>query len=213
MTHTVYIDLPSEAALAATTGTALPTVTLKLRSAQSLAFAFMTSGVVAAVTGFISGKCVIKEYPGDTPFLLDTSLAVTGSTTTTRYTATWAAVDCDSDALRTFLGTATLSQECFCEVEWIDANGTHSVAFAIRFAPTFLDPDDGAPDLTAALTEGWLTARALRFDAAQSLTTAQKTQALANLGISITAFGYLRLVAPDGTIYHAGLNTGEPPAS
>jgi len=30
---------------------------------------------------------------------------------------------------------------------------------------------------------------------------------------SITALGYLRLVAADGTIYHLGLNTGEPPAS
>lgn|GEM_PF-4258157 len=140
MTHTVYIDLPSETALAATTGTALPTVTLKLRSVRNIAFAFMTAGVVAAIPGFVSGQCVIKEYPGDTPFLHDTSLAVTGSTTTTRYTATWAAVDCDSPALSTFLGNATLSKECFCEVEWIDDNGTHSVAFAIRFAPTFLDP-------------------------------------------------------------------------
>lgn len=34
------------------------------------------------------------------------------------------------------------------------------------------------------------------------------------LGIpqTITAGGYIRYVAPDGTVYHAGLNLGEPPA-
>jgi len=29
---------------------------------------------------------------------------------------------------------------------------------------------------------------------------------------SITAAGYLRIVTSDGTVYHVGLNTGEPPA-
>lgn len=160
MTHTVYIDLTSEVARAATTGTALPSVNLKLRTAQKIEFAFMTSGTVAAVSGWVSGKVCIKEYPTDNVFLLDTTLTESGADTTKRYSAAWDAADCDSTALRTFLGAATLAKECFCELEWTDTNGTHSVAFASRFAPTFLDPEDVAPDPIDSASWEWLKERA-----------------------------------------------------
>lgn len=65
--------------------------------------------------------------------------------------------------------------------------------------------------------EAWLTARAIRFDEAQTLSSAEKLQALENLGITgIKAASILRgclaITGDDDTEYHIPLNQGIPPA-
>lgn len=161
MIHTVFIDQPLELPRKANTGTELPQVGLKIRTAQTIAFAFMTSGIVAAVAGWISGKCVIKAQPTCPVLLIDTTLDAAGADADTRYNAVWTAATLDGPtdgALRQFMADATAPKECWCEVEWIDAGGTHSVSFPITLVPTFNDPEDVAPDPALSASWDWLKA-------------------------------------------------------
>jgi hypothetical protein len=162
MIHTVFIDLDKEVARAATTGTGLPAVSLKLRTEQTIAFAFMTDGVVAAVSGWTSGKCVLKETRKSAVLLLDSTLDTSGSGTTTRYKAVWTASTLDGPAdgaLDKFMGETVEPKSCWAEVEWVDASGTHSVAFPISLVPTFNSDEDEAPDPAASASWDWLKAR------------------------------------------------------
>lgn len=76
-------------------------------------------------------------------------------------------------------------------------------------------PESGSPIVLEG-AEAWLTARALRFDEAQTLTSGQIAQAFENLGLDIKSAtilrGCLRLVLTDDTVTHLPLTTGEPPA-
>ena len=159
MTHTVFIDLDSHVATASATGTAAPNVPLKHLTKQTLAFAFHSGGTVAAVTGWTEGRVVIKATPTSDVLLLDTTLAATGSTTSTRYSAEWAAVDCDSAALRTLIGASVEPLDVFAEIQWTADSGTHAVAFPIQIVPTFNLPGDDPPDPTEAASWTWLKAR------------------------------------------------------
>jgi len=159
VTHTVFIDLDSHVATASATGTAAPDVPLKHLTKQTLAFAFHSSGTVSAVTGWSTGRVVIKATPTSDVLLLDTTLAATGSTTSTRYSAEWAAVDCDSAALRTLIGASVEPLDVFAEIQWTADSGTHAVAFPIQIVPTFNLPEDDPPDPTEAASWTWLKAR------------------------------------------------------
>lgn len=159
MTHTVFIDLDSHVATASATGTAAPDVPLKHLTKQTLAFAFHSSGTVSAVTGWTEGRVVIKATPTSDVLLLDTTLAATGSTTSTRYSAEWAAVDCDSAALRTLIGASVEPLDVFAEIQWTATSGTHAVSFPIQIIPTFNLPEDDPPDPTEDASWTWLKAR------------------------------------------------------
>jgi len=159
VTHTVFIDLDSHVATASATGTAAPDVPLKHLTKQTLAFAFHSGGTISAVTGWTEGRVVIKATPTSDVLLLDTTLAATGSTTSTRYSAEWAAVDCDSAALRTLIGASVEPLDVFAEIQWTADSGTHAVAFPIQIVPTFNLPEDDPPDPTEAASWTWLKAR------------------------------------------------------
>lgn len=65
--------------------------------------------------------------------------------------------------------------------------------------------------------EEWLSARSVRYDIAQSLTTEQTIQALSNIGITGIASaaimrGCLSIIGTDDTEYHLPLTAGAPPA-
>ena len=159
MTHTVFIDLDNHVATASATGTAAPDVPLKHLTKQTLAFAFHSGGTVSEVTGWSTGRVVIKAAPTSDVLLLDTTLAATGSTTSTRYSAEWAAVDCDSAALRTLIGASVEPLDVFAEIQWTAGSGTHAVSFPIELVPTFNLPEDDPPDPTATASWTWLKAR------------------------------------------------------
>jgi hypothetical protein len=159
VTHTVFIDLDSHVATASATGTAAPDVPLKHLTKQKLAFAFHSGGTVAAVTGWSTGRVVIKATPTSDVLLLDTTLAATGSTTSTRYSAEWAAVDCDSAALRTLIGASVEPLDVFAEIQWTADSGTYAVAFPIQIVPTFNLPEDAPPDPTSDAAWEWIKAR------------------------------------------------------
>lgn len=159
MTHTVFIDLDSHVATASASGTAAPNVPLKHLTKQTLAFAFHSGGTVQAVTGWDSGRVIVKATPTSDVLLLDTTLAVTGSTTSTRYSAEWASADCDSAAMRTLIGASTEPLDVWAEIQWTDADGTYAVAFPIQIVPTFNLPEDDPPDPVADASWAWLKAR------------------------------------------------------
>ena len=162
MIHTVYIDTDTEVARKATAGTELPSVALKLRTDQTLAFAFMSGGTVGPVTGWNSGKCTLRENPTTDVLLLDLLLDVTGATTATRYNAAWTATTLDGPtdgALRTFMAGAVEPKVCWCEITWIDAAGTHAVSFPMLLIPSFSDVDDEAPPPNTSSSWAWLKAR------------------------------------------------------
>jgi len=157
--HTVYIDQALERARKAATGNDLPQVGLKIRTEQTIAFAFTASGTVAAVEGWVSGKAVIKEKPTSPVLLIDAALDAAGAGEGTRYNAVWTAATLDGPtdgALRQFMADETQPKECWCEVEWIDAAGTHSASFPITLIPTFNDPEDEAPDPALSASWDWL---------------------------------------------------------
>jgi hypothetical protein len=145
VTHTVFIDLNSHVVTASATGTAAPDVPLKHLTKQTLAFAFHSGGTVSAVAGWSTGRVVIKATPTSDVLLLDPTLAATGSTTSTRYSAEWAAADCDSAALRMLIGASVEPLDVFAEIQWTADSGTHAVAFPIQIVPTFNLPEDDPP--------------------------------------------------------------------
>jgi hypothetical protein len=159
VTHTVFIDLVNHVARAAATGSALPSVGIKHLTQQTLAFAFHTAGTVAAVTGWVEGRVVLKATPTSDVLLLDTTLTATGTGTTTRYSAEWAAADCDSAALRTLIGDSTAPLDVWAEIQWTDADGTYAVAFPVQIIPTFNLSSDDPPDPTSDAAWDWIKAR------------------------------------------------------
>lgn len=177
MTHTVFIDLVNHVARAAATGSALPSVGIKHLTQQTLAFAFHTSGTVAAVTGWTTGRVVLKATPTSDVLLLDTTLATTGTGTTTRYSAEWAAADCDSAALRTLIGSSTEPLDVWAEIQWTADSGTHAVAFPVQIVPTFNLSSDDPPDPTSDAAWEWIKDR-LAAGANVTLTVNEETQVI-----------------------------------
>lgn len=162
MLQTVFIDRVLEQARKSNTGSAVPSVALKLRSAQSLEFAFMVDSVVDVVPGWVSGRCTVKEKPRGDVLLLDAALDCSGETTAARYAAVWTAQTLDGPndgALRTFMADAVEARQAYCELQWIDADGTHLVSFPILLIPAFTDVDDEAPEPNASASWAWLKAR------------------------------------------------------
>lgn len=159
MLQTVFIDTFLELARNSAESTSPPSISLKLRSAQSLAFAFKAGANVGPVEGWVSGKVTVKETPKGAVLLLDTVLDVEGETTTTRYKAVWTAETLDGPtdgALRAFMGDDIEPKTAWCELQWIDTAGTHLIAFAIKLIPSFTDVDDEAPAPNAASSLAWL---------------------------------------------------------
>lgn len=213
MIHTVFLDLANEVARASTTGTALPSIGLKLRTDQILAFAFMTDGVVAEVEGWVSGKVVIKDTPTSDVLLLDTTLDVSGSGEDTRYTAAWTSATLDGPndgALLTFLGDSTDPVECHAEIQWTDDNGTHAVAFTISLIPSYNAPADEAPDPAADASWAWLKDR---LAAGSNITlTPNETTKVLTIAASASggSWGGIIGTLADQTDLQAALDAKEP---
>ena len=206
MTGTVFLNTTTLSAFKAITGVELPSVSAKLQAALTLTVKFFATGEEAALlTGSPTFRVTLKGTPTGSPFVFSSSATATSD----GYTFTFTSVD--SAALRTAIGDLT-ELDAFGEVEWTIASVVERVAFPVTIVNAYLRTDDDAPDPVAEDSDTWLTARAVRFDAAQTLTAAQAAQALANQKVTITSGGYLRVVSNAGDVFYASLNSGEPPA-
>ena len=206
MTGTVFLNTTTLSARKAITGVELPSISAKLQAALTLTVKFFATGAEAALLTSPTFRVTLKATPTGSPFVFSSTIA---ETLADGYTFEFTSVD--SAALRTAIGD--LKQlDAFGEVEWTVDSVVERVAFPVTIVNAYLRTDDDAPDPVAEESDTWLTARGVRFDAAQTLTSAQAAQALANQKVTITSAGYLRLVNAAGDVFHAALNSGEPPA-
>lgn len=216
--NTVYLDVDNGVARAAVTGLNLPSVRATLLTRLAIIARFFSGAAVQEIDAD-TAKCVIKakDAPSDAPALIDTSALLVGTGEESAYYFEWTSAD--SVQLRAILDAAAeqwKAIELRAEIEYELDGELNRIAFPIYFNTAYNRPDDPAPDATAAASLTWLSAHAIRFDAAQSLTAAQTAQALSNAGLtgiksaSITR-GTLRLVLSDDSIAHTPLISGEPP--
>lgn len=213
MEATIYVNTTTKKAQLSTTLTATPAVAPRLQTHLLLTVYFFASGSDPALLSSPTFRVALKdkdEPSGDVLALLSAATA-TGAD---YYEFEWNSVD--SAALRTLLGDNPAA-DAVLEIEWTVASEVERVAIPVVIANAWIRTSDSAPDPAAEEADAWLTARAVRFDIAQTLTGTQIDQALTNLGITnirslnITAAGYLVLTNDAGDTFHVGLNTGSPP--
>jgi hypothetical protein len=85
------------------------------------------------------------------------------------------------------------------EVAWTIDNRRRRAKWQTTVVNAYNRPDDAAPDPAASASNAWLSARAVRFDEAQTLTTEQKAQARTNIGVTsgVSDHGALTGLADD----------------
>lgn len=130
------------------------------------------------------------------------------------YEFEWDAID--SADLRSLLGREK-SAEVEIEVAWTIDGIVERVAWPAIVENANLRTTDGPPDPTEDESDTFVADRAVCYDRAQTLDTAEKAQALLNLGISgfktaSIVRGCIRLVLTNDDVVHVPLTSGEPPA-
>lgn len=162
MINTAYLNIVDQAARAAMSGIALPSITGKLLSHLPITAIFF-AGEAAVIIDDGTGKCVIKpkDAPAGTPALIDTAAELVSVGSETHYLFEWASAD--SLELRAFLDAqADPSQpvEMRCEIEYAIDGETARIAFPILMLTAYTRPDDPAPSATAETSWEWLKLRA-----------------------------------------------------
>lgn len=215
MEASIFVNTTLRAARAAITGSALPSVPVRLQTHLLLSVYFFATGAdPALLSGSPSFRVALKDKLDPDGSVLALLSAPT-ATLADGYEFEWNSVD--SAALRTLLGDDE-SAEAMLEIEWTISSVVERVVVPVTIANAWLRTADSAPDPAADEIEAFLTARCVRFDTAQTLNGTQIDRALTNLGITsirslnITASGYLVLTNDAGDTFHLGLNTGSPPA-
>lgn len=174
----IYVNTTTKTIRAALTGTALPSVPVKLQTHLRLTVYFFANGEdPALLDDATTFRVVLKDKLAPSGSVLALLSAPT-DTLATGYEFEWASVD--SSALRTLLSDAA-SAEAMLEIEWTLATTIERASMPVTIQNAWARTADAAPDL-------------LQF------------------AVTITTAGYLRLVDSSGTIFHVGLNTGEPPS-
>jgi hypothetical protein len=176
----LYVNTTTKVIRAALTGTALPSVPIKLQTHLKLTVYFFATGDTAAalLSGSPTFRVALKDKNTPSGSVLALLSAPT-ATNVTSYEFEWASVD--SAALRTFIGDAE-SVAAVLEISWTIGSTVERVALDVTIQNAWIRTADAAPDFQSFVT-------------------------------SITSLGYLRLVNSEGTVFHIGLNTGEPPSS
>lgn len=206
MEATLFINTDLRAARKAATGIDVPIVTARQRAALSLSFKFFeTDAAPALLSGSPTFRLVLKATPTGDPFAFTSTVA---ETLADGYKFTFTSID--SASLRTLLGDQR-QIEGWVEIEWTIGSVIERVASPLIVQAAYHATDEEAPDPLAEASDTWLTARAVRHDEAQTLTTAAAAQALENLNITFTAAGYLQLQNAAGDTFHIPLNSGTAP--
>lgn len=207
MDATIYINTDLLSARASLTSAAAPIIEARMQAHLKLRVYFFATSASPAPLASPTFRVALKDAatPSGSVLALISTPTATGSD---YYDFAWNSID--STAMRALMADLD-SVSVILEVEWTVASVIERVSIPITLRNAWIRTTDTAPDPVAEEVEAWLTARAVRFDAAQSLTSAQLTRALANLGITITATGYLQLTNADGDHLHVGLNTGSAP--
>lgn len=177
MEAAIFVNTSTLVARAALTGSALPSVPVKLQTHLKLTVSFFETGEDPALLTGASFRVALKDKntPSGSVLALLSAATDTGAD---YYEFEWTTVD--SAALRTLIGDSE-SCDAILEIEWTIAADVERVQIPVTIKNAWLRTADAAPDFIAFAT-------------------------------TITEAGYMRFVTQAGTVYHLGLNTGEPPA-
>ncbi len=192
MESLIYVNTETVTAHCTPTGNGPPRVICTLLAQWKARFSFFVTGEDPAAVAGITLRCVLKEQPTGAVLLASSTASVSGAV----YTFDFASVD--SSGLRTLIGDAD-EIELEAEIEWTLSGRVERVYFPVTVLNSRHRPDDAAPDPADEAYEAWLTARAVRFDEAQTLTTEQKAQARTNIGVTsgVSDHGALTGLADD----------------
>jgi hypothetical protein len=188
----IYVNTETVTAHCTPTGNGPPRVICTLLAQWQARFSFFVTGEDPAAVAGITLRCVLKEVPTGAVLLASTTATLSAAV----YTFDFASVD--SSGLRTLIGDAD-QIELQGEIEWTLSGRVERVYFPVTVLNSRHRPDDGAPDPAASASNAWLSARAVRFDEAQTLTTEQKAQARTNIGVTsgVSDHGALTGLADD----------------
>lgn len=192
MESLIYVNTETVTAHCTPTGNGPPRVICTLLAQWQARFSFFVTGEDPAAVAGITLRCVLKEVPTGAVLLASSTATLSAAV----YTFDFASVD--SSGLRTLIGDAD-QIELQGEIEWTLSGRVERVYFPVTVLNSRHRPDDGAPDPAASASNAWLSARAVRFDEAQTLTTEQKAQALTNIGVTsgVSDHGALTGLADD----------------
>ncbi len=199
MDAVVYINTETFSAREAITGIQPPKVTARLQAHFGLTVKFFAPDDEPALLASPTFRVALKATPTGLPFVLTSSVS---STLADGYTFVIPSVD--SAALRSAIGDLK-TLDAWLEIEWTIAGTVERCATPATIVNAYIRTSDGAPDTSEEQADAWLTTRAVRFDAEQSLTFTQQAQALDNVGITIDAEGNFSVTNADGDVFSVSL--------
>lgn len=178
MEAAIFVNTSTLVARAALTGTALPSVPVKLQTHLLLTVSFFETDKAAALLSGATFRVALKDKnePSGSVLALLSAATATGAD---YYEFEWTTVD--SAALLTLIGNSE-SCDAILEIQWTIAADVERVQIPVTIQNAWLRTADAAPDFLQFAT-------------------------------TITSLGYMRFVTSGGTVYHLGLNTGEPPST
>ena len=155
MEATLYVNTTSKVIRAATTGTALPTVPVRLQTHLLLTTYFFAEGEDPALIDGASFRVALKDAtePSASVLALLSSPTATGAD---HYKFEWTAVD--SAALRTLIGDAP-SVQAVLEIEWTVGADVERASMFVTIGNAWVRSGDDAPDPVADASWAWLKAR------------------------------------------------------
>ena len=211
MEHELYICTATKKAWSSLTSAQTPRTPGRLQTHLRLRVYFFDSTADTPAAALLDEATTFRVglKPADDPTAAALIyLATVSATGADYYDFEWAAID--SADLRTLLGTEK-SVDVVAELSWTLGTTVERVAWPMLVENANLRTTDGPPDPVEDASDTFVRARAVVYDADQTLTGAQRWQALENLGITLV-HGSLRIVLANGDIANVPLNSGEPTA-
>ncbi len=185
MESTIYINTTLREARAGTTGAGLPEITLTLLAQWLCHIRFFAPGEDPALLSSPAFVLSIKETPTGTALVR----TETSSENDDGDGYDFEFESIDGESLRALLGDEP-SLALVLEIEWTVDSVTERVHMPCTVINAYNRPEDSAPDPAESETDAWLSARAVRFDSAQTLTTEQKAQARSNAGAAASVHAH-----------------------
>ena len=145
MVNTIYANTSTLVARAALTGTALPSVPVKLQTHLKLTVYFFATDEDPALLSGATFRVALKDKNEPSGSVLALLSAPT-ATLATGYEFEWTTVD--SAALRTLIGDSE-SCEAILEIEWTIAADVERVQIPVVIQNAWLRTADAAPDFIA----------------------------------------------------------------
>lgn len=216
MEHDIYICTATKQAFASLAAETRPRTPCRLQTHLALNIYFFDSTADDPAAALLEDYDLLRAgmKPASAPDADALIYSSSPDEDEDHYVFEWSAID--SADLRTLLGSED-SAEVKLEVAWTIDGVVERVAWPAVVENANLRSTDGPPDPEEDASDEFVAARAVLYDRAQTLTTAEKAQALSNLGITgiksaSIVRGCLRLVLTNDDVTHLPMTSGEPPA-